>query len=140
MTSRSDRPYDFIVFGATSFVGEILCRYLVERHGTDGDLAWAIAGRNEAKLAALAKATGADVARIVADTGVQTAVHCAGVSVRCGLADVEPADVAGELAAKVDGATALLAVPGLKRLVFFSSVPATWGAPGTCRSPASPSS
>ena len=59
MTSRSDRPYDIIVFGATSFVGEILCRYLVERHGTDGDLAWAIAGRNEAKLAALAKATGA---------------------------------------------------------------------------------
>jgi short subunit dehydrogenase-like uncharacterized protein len=52
MTSRSDRPYDIIVFGATSFVGEILCRYLVERHGTDGDLAWAIAGRNEAKLAA----------------------------------------------------------------------------------------
>ena len=67
MTSRSDRPYDIIVFGATSFVGEILCRYLVKRHGTDGDLAWAIAGRNEAKLAAVAEATGADVARIVAD-------------------------------------------------------------------------
>ena len=29
MTSRSDRPHDLIVFGATSFVGEILCRYLV---------------------------------------------------------------------------------------------------------------
>ncbi|MFT7611055.1 MAG: short subunit dehydrogenase-like uncharacterized protein, partial [Candidatus Aldehydirespiratoraceae bacterium] len=38
MTSPSDRPYDIVVFGATSFVGEILCRYMVERHGIDGEL------------------------------------------------------------------------------------------------------
>ena len=50
MTPRAGRPYDLIVFGATSFVGEILCRYLVERHGTDGDLRWAIAGRDAGKL------------------------------------------------------------------------------------------
>ncbi len=67
MTSRSDRQYDVVVFGATSFVGEILCRYLVERHGTDGDLNWAIAGRSADKLEAVAEATGADVPQIVAD-------------------------------------------------------------------------
>jgi len=38
------------VFGATSFVGQILTRYLYGRFGTDGDLRWAIAGRSEKKL------------------------------------------------------------------------------------------
>ncbi len=74
-TGRSDRDghdhdrheYDIVVYGATSFVGQILCRYLVERHGTDGDLRWAIAGRNAGKLDEVAAATGADVPRIIAD-------------------------------------------------------------------------
>jgi short subunit dehydrogenase-like uncharacterized protein len=67
MARRSDRRLDLVVFGATSFVGQILCRYLVERHGTDGSLRWAIAGRSAAKLDDVARATGADVERIVAD-------------------------------------------------------------------------
>ncbi|MEM9131239.1 MAG: saccharopine dehydrogenase NADP-binding domain-containing protein [Actinomycetota bacterium] len=67
MASRSARPYDLVVFGATSFVGEILCRYLVERHGTGRDLTWAIAGRSADKLSSVAASTGADVPRIVAD-------------------------------------------------------------------------
>jgi short subunit dehydrogenase-like uncharacterized protein len=62
-----DRPFDVVVFGATSFAGQILCRYLVERHGTDGELRWAIAGRNPEKLERVAADTGADVERIVAD-------------------------------------------------------------------------
>ena len=68
MTSRSARPYDIVVFGATSFVGQIMCDYLVERHGTDGDLAWAVAGRSQSKLDALLSSVGAtDVPSIVAD-------------------------------------------------------------------------
>ena len=59
--------YDLIVFGATSFVGQILCRHLVGRHGTDGDLRWAMAGRSEAKLAEVSASTGASVDRLVAD-------------------------------------------------------------------------
>ncbi len=69
MTDRSDRPYDLVVFGATSFVGEILTRHLVERHGSTGPLAWAIAGRNPAKLADVAERTRAGVEQIVADAG-----------------------------------------------------------------------
>lgn len=68
------RTYDLVVFGATSFVGQIMCRYLAARHGTDGDLRWAIAGRSEAKLDEVAAATGADVARIVADASDPTAM------------------------------------------------------------------
>ncbi|MEO0493472.1 MAG: saccharopine dehydrogenase [Actinomycetota bacterium] len=90
MTSRSDRPHDIVVFGATSFVGEILCRSLVERHGTDGELAWAIAGRSESKLAAVAEATGADVPQIVADAGDAEAMASLADSTRLVISTVGP--------------------------------------------------
>jgi short subunit dehydrogenase-like uncharacterized protein len=67
MSAKADRRLDLIVFGATSFVGQLLCRRLVERQGVDGPLKWAIAGRNAAKLDRVATDTGADVERIVAD-------------------------------------------------------------------------
>jgi len=67
MTQRGDRELDVVVFGATSFVGQILCRYLTERHGTEGSLRWAIAGRDATKLDRVARDTGAEVERIVAD-------------------------------------------------------------------------
>ena len=73
-TSRSDRRYDVVVFGATSFVGQILCSYLVTRHGTTGDLAWAIAGRSASKLAEVAAETGADVDQIIADASDEAAM------------------------------------------------------------------
>jgi short subunit dehydrogenase-like uncharacterized protein len=56
--------FHIVVFGATSFVGEILTRYLVERHGVGGSLRWAIAGRSAAKLDALKAALGADAAAL----------------------------------------------------------------------------
>lgn len=46
----SQSEYQVIVFGATSFVGQILTRYLFERHGAGGTLRWAIAGRSASKL------------------------------------------------------------------------------------------
>lgn len=49
----STPTYDIIVFGATSFVGQILCQYLVDQYGVNGDLKWAAAGRSEQKLNAL---------------------------------------------------------------------------------------
>lgn len=60
--------HDLVVFGATSFVGQILCRHLVEHYGIDGEhIDWAIAGRNADKLDAVAAETGAEVERIIAD-------------------------------------------------------------------------
>ncbi|WP_419813444.1 saccharopine dehydrogenase family protein [Bacterioplanoides sp.] len=47
------KKFDLIVFGATSFVGEILTRYLAETFGIGGELHWAIAGRSERKLHAV---------------------------------------------------------------------------------------
>ncbi len=67
MTDRANRQFDLIVFGATSFVGQILCRHLVDRLGTDGPVSWAIAGRSASKLKTVAADTGANVEQIVAD-------------------------------------------------------------------------
>ncbi|GGW10111.1 saccharopine dehydrogenase [Streptomyces capoamus] len=46
--SRTDRPYDLVLFGATGFVGTLTARYLAE-HAPDG-LRWALAGRDERRL------------------------------------------------------------------------------------------
>ncbi len=56
------KPHDLIVFGATSFVGQILTRYLAERVG--GELDWAIAGRSAAKLASLKDSLGPRAAQL----------------------------------------------------------------------------
>lgn len=74
----SERKYDVIVFGATSFVGEILCRYLLERFGIKGQLRWALAGRSDSKLRQLQSTLGGDAAqlpRLIADVNDDTALH-----------------------------------------------------------------
>jgi short subunit dehydrogenase-like uncharacterized protein len=50
-SGQSDRPYDVVVFGATGFAGKLTAEYLAE--AAPPDCRWAIAGRNEAKLAAV---------------------------------------------------------------------------------------
>ena len=64
--TRNSRTHDIVLFGATSFVGQILTKHLVERHADTG-LKWAIAGRSADKLASVAAETGAEVDRIVVD-------------------------------------------------------------------------
>ncbi len=75
MNTPTDRPYDIVVFGATSFVGQILCRYLAERHGQTGPLRWAIAGRNAAKLDTVADDLKLTVDHLVADATDETALR-----------------------------------------------------------------
>jgi short subunit dehydrogenase-like uncharacterized protein len=90
MENRSDRRLDVVVFGATSFVGQILCRHLVERHGTGGALRWAIAGRSPAKLDAVAADTGADVERIVVDAADEAGLAELAASTRVVVSTVGP--------------------------------------------------
>jgi saccharopine dehydrogenase (NAD+, L-glutamate forming) len=47
-TSRGDREFDLVLFGATGFTGRLTADYLA-RNAPPG-LRWALAGRNEAKL------------------------------------------------------------------------------------------
>ena len=71
---RRQRTHDIVLFGATSFVGQILTRYMVERPGSHGDVAWAMAGRNANKLAEVAAETGAEVDRLTVDADDATAL------------------------------------------------------------------
>ncbi|MEM9266443.1 MAG: saccharopine dehydrogenase NADP-binding domain-containing protein [Cyanobacteria bacterium P01_F01_bin.13] len=58
--------YDLVVFGATGFVGRILCQYLLKQIGVNSS--WAIASRSEAKLNALVSDLGANsLPQIIAD-------------------------------------------------------------------------
>ncbi|WP_100640647.1 saccharopine dehydrogenase family protein [Marinobacter salexigens] len=62
MTKSAESTYDLVVFGATSFVGQILTQYLFDSYGVTGEVKWAIAGRSESKLSTLKSGlgTGAD--------------------------------------------------------------------------------
>jgi len=53
----SDREFDVIVYGASGFVGRRAARYLAETPGTS-TLRWAVAGRDRAKLEAVAESAG----------------------------------------------------------------------------------
>ncbi|MDX5327618.1 MAG: saccharopine dehydrogenase NADP-binding domain-containing protein, partial [Marinobacter sp.] len=77
MTNSKQADYDLVVFGATSFVGQILTRYLVENYGAAGKVKWAIAGRSEGKLNALKAELGAqaaDLPVLVADAADDSAL------------------------------------------------------------------
>lgn len=69
-----DPSFDIIVFGATSFVGQIMTRYMSEEFA-DGSVHWAIAGRSEQKLKTLRDEVGlADLEIIVADAKDEAAL------------------------------------------------------------------
>ena len=45
--------FDIVIFGATSFVGQILTRYMLAQFAFEGKIKWAIAGRSQNKLSKL---------------------------------------------------------------------------------------
>jgi short subunit dehydrogenase-like uncharacterized protein len=58
MKAMKQRAYDVVVWGATGFTGRLVAEYLLETYGT-GNLRWAIAGRDRAKLEATRNSLGA---------------------------------------------------------------------------------
>jgi len=100
----STPSHDLIVFGATSFVGQILTRYLAEHYGTQGTLKWAIAGRSEAKLAALRNSLGLAAGRLpllVADAADEAALRRLCNGTRVVISTVGPYALYGEPLVKV---------------------------------------
>ena len=47
---QDNRPYAVVLYGATSFVGQITAKYLSQFLADSNDVEWAIAGRDEEKL------------------------------------------------------------------------------------------
>lgn len=71
----SETQYDIVIFGASSFVGQILVGYMAETFGCDADPSWAIAGRSEQKLERIQQqakdraSDGAGPEMLIADSG-----------------------------------------------------------------------
>lgn len=59
--------YDIVIFGATSFVGQILCQYMVAQY-PEGEIAWAAAGRSQSKLNSVVKSLKQNIPTIIADS------------------------------------------------------------------------
>ncbi|HNH44951.1 MAG TPA: saccharopine dehydrogenase NADP-binding domain-containing protein [Agitococcus sp.] len=69
--------YQLVVYGATSFVGQLLTRYLVQTYGVNQQLHWAIAGRSASKLNELKQNLGSgasQLATIIADAQDESAL------------------------------------------------------------------
>ncbi|MCX4163037.1 MULTISPECIES: trans-acting enoyl reductase family protein [Paraburkholderia] len=99
------RDYDLVVFGATSFVGQILTRYLSEylSSGTE-TLRWAIAGRSESKLKSVRDSLGAagqSLPIIVADAADEAQLQAMCARTRVVVSTVGPYALYGEPLVKV---------------------------------------
>ena len=69
--------FQVVIFGATSFVGQIFTHYLFGRHGAGRQFKWAIAGRSEDKLKAVRAELGDGAAKlpmIIADAADENAL------------------------------------------------------------------
>ena len=65
-TSRENREFDVIIWGASGFTGRIATNYMHAQYG-DGNISWAIAGRNQAKLDSVRNQRDIDV--LIAESG-----------------------------------------------------------------------
>ena len=91
--------FDVLVYGATSFVGQILCRYLTERTAGGARLRWAMAGRSAGKLEEVRRSLGEAAAHIplqVADAADEQALRALVASTRVIVSTVGPYALHGE--------------------------------------------
>ncbi|WP_372965102.1 trans-acting enoyl reductase family protein [Marinobacter sp.] len=99
MTTTAKANYDLIIFGATSFVGQILTHYLAENYGVGAEIKWAIAGRSEGKLKGLKSELGANADNlpvILADASDDAALAAMCNQARVVISTVGPYALYGE--------------------------------------------
>ncbi len=101
-------PFDVVVFGATSFVGRLLCEYLLAQFGVGGALRWAVAGRSASRVDELRRELGPDAAALeclVADAADEASLEALCSRARVVVSTVGPYALHGELLVKVCAAT-----------------------------------
>ncbi len=100
----TQNQHHIVVFGATSFVGQILTKYLWQRYGMTGEVRWALAGRSLAKLQQLRNELGANAATlplIVADADDESALRTMCASTQVIVSTVGPYALYGSPLVKV---------------------------------------
>ncbi len=100
----STPDYDVIVFGATSFVGDILCQYLSCAAAAAGQLRWALAGRSTTKLQQLRTrlgTAGTDLPILIADADDEASLRALCARTRVIISTVGPYALYGSTLVKV---------------------------------------
>lgn len=99
MAKTPNTTYDLVVFGATSFVGQILTRYLFETYGVGGSVNWAIAGRSSHKLEGVKSELGSKAGKlpvILADVSDEASLETLCGQTRAVISTVGPYALYGE--------------------------------------------
>jgi short subunit dehydrogenase-like uncharacterized protein len=95
----SKPAFDVVIFGATSFVGQILARYMFEQFGVGGELRWAAAGRSRSKLEQVRQGLGRGAGKLelrVADAGDEASLRSLCADARVIVSTVGPYALHGE--------------------------------------------
>ena len=101
----ADKKFDIIIYGATSFVGQIITRYMHDQFA-DGSIRWAIAGRSHSKLQKISDAIGlSGVEIIVADAADEGALRQICAQTKVVMSTVGPYALYGDLLVMVCATT-----------------------------------
>ena len=102
-----NKEFSIVVFGATSFVGKILCNYLVNDY-TEPNLSWAMAARSEAKLVELKNSlgdSGKNISLIIADSNDEASLRAMCDKTDVVISTVGPYALYGDLLVKACAAS-----------------------------------
>ena len=101
----TENKFDIIVYGATSFVGQIITRYMHEQFA-DGSIRWAIAGRSLNKLQQVSDTIGlSGVELIVADAADESALRQMCARTNAVISTVGPYALYGDVLVRVCATT-----------------------------------
>lgn len=96
-----EQTFDIVVYGATSFVGQIMTRYMHEQF-SDSSIKWAIAGRSQSKLKKLSEDIGlSDIEILVADASDEAALQVMCARTKVVISTVGPYALYGDTLVKV---------------------------------------
>lgn len=97
----TEPTFDIVVYGATSFVGQIMTRYMHEQF-RDGSIKWAIAGRSRSKLNKLSEDAGlSGIEILVADANDEAALQAICARTKVVVSTVGPYALYGDALVKV---------------------------------------
>ncbi|APE26876.1 saccharopine dehydrogenase family protein [Aurantiacibacter gangjinensis] len=97
----TDTKFDIVLYGATSFVGQIVARYMHEQF-SDGSVSWAIAARSKSKMEDVAAEIGmSDIEMIVADARDEAALAAMCARAKVVISTVGPYALYGDTLVKV---------------------------------------
>jgi short subunit dehydrogenase-like uncharacterized protein len=95
--SKTERPFDIVVYGATGYTGRLVAEYLSQHYPTGGPK-WAMAGRSADKLAEVRDLIGApkDTPLVVANSDDAASMQALTESTRVVITTVGPYQLYGE--------------------------------------------